>query len=172
MQNSVTFEMNLTKKIYLRSVYSSLDFISDIGGLFGALMPLFTAILTIFNFYASYQFIMHDLFTTRQDSKEEDEGQDELVNTKGKKKLKVKTAGSFKRFVQEKTVHNNVQWNSCKTMCLNLRTFVRPRFLCLCCSPNQSRSQRLESKGFRHVLKEVSIVNILKQIRVLQGVVS
>ena len=50
MQNAVTFEMNLTKKMYYRSVYSSLDFISDIGGLFGALMPLFTAILTIFNF--------------------------------------------------------------------------------------------------------------------------
>ena len=70
MQNSVTFEMNMTKKIYLRSVYSSLDFVSDIGGLFGALMPLFTAILTTFNFYASYQFIMHDLFTSRQSSKE------------------------------------------------------------------------------------------------------
>ena len=74
MQNAVTFEMNLTKKMYYRSVYSSLDFISDIGGLFGALMPLFTAILTIFNFYASYQFIMHDLFTTRESAKEEDEG--------------------------------------------------------------------------------------------------
>ena len=73
MQNSVTFEMNMTKKIYLRSVYSSLDFVSDIGGLFGALMPLFKVILMILNFYASYQFIMHDLFTSRQSNNEEGE---------------------------------------------------------------------------------------------------
>ena len=54
MQNAITFEMNLSKKIFYRSVYSSLDFISDIGGLFGAIQPLALAVLLIFNFYASY----------------------------------------------------------------------------------------------------------------------
>ena len=62
MQNAITFEMNLSKKIFYRSVYSSLDFISDIGGLFGAVSPLVMGLLTIMNFYASYQDLMNDLF--------------------------------------------------------------------------------------------------------------
>ena len=62
MQNAITFEMNLNKKKYFRRVYSFLDFLSDLGGLFGATRPIILAILTIFNFYASYQFIMHELF--------------------------------------------------------------------------------------------------------------
>ena len=51
-------------------MYSGLDFTSDIGGLFGALRPLVRAVLTIFNFYASYQFIMYDLFVTRDKNKD------------------------------------------------------------------------------------------------------
>ena len=62
MQNAITFEMNLNKKKYFRRVYSFLDFLSDLGGLFGATRPIILAILTVFNFYASYQFIMHELF--------------------------------------------------------------------------------------------------------------
>lgn len=62
MQNAITFEMNLNKKKYFRRVYSFLDFLSDVGGLFGATRPIILAILTVFNFYASYQFIMHELF--------------------------------------------------------------------------------------------------------------
>ena len=58
----VTYEMFLSKRIYYRSVYSSLDFISDIGGLFGAVSPLVMGLLTIMNFYASYQDLMNDLF--------------------------------------------------------------------------------------------------------------
>ena len=61
-QNAITFEMNLNKKKYFRSVYSFLDFLSDLGGLFGATRPIILAILTVFNLYASYQFIMHELF--------------------------------------------------------------------------------------------------------------
>ena len=59
---TITYEMFLSKRIYYRSVYSSLDFNSDIGGLFGAISPLVMGFLTVMNFYASYQFLMNDLF--------------------------------------------------------------------------------------------------------------
>ena len=62
MLTTITFEMFLSKRIYYRSVYSSLDFISDIGGLFGAVSPLVMGFLTIMNFYAGYQFLLNDLF--------------------------------------------------------------------------------------------------------------
>ena len=62
-----------------------------------------------------------------------------------------------------------MQWSTCKTMCLNIRTFVNPRYQRLCCQPQNNRKYRLETLGFKHVLKEISIVNILKQLRVLKA---
>ena len=64
---------------------------------------------------------------------------------------------------------NDVQWNTPKAIGLNLRTFCNPRCNCQSESARNSRSQRLEVKGYQHVIKEVSIVNILKQLRVLQA---
>ena len=56
-----------------------------------------------------------------------------------------------------------------KAIYLNLRTFCNPRYICLSESERNSRSNKLEVKGFKHMLKEISIVNILKQLRVLQA---
>ena len=77
----------------------------------------------------------------------------------------------MKSFTHRKEVRNNVQWDVCKTICLNLRTFVNPRYLCLCCAPDGSRKQRLEVKAYRKVMKEISIVNILKQLRVVGAMI-
>ena len=56
--------MSLDSLDYYRRVYSWGDYISDLGGLFGALSPLCYAVLTIINFYSSYQFLMDELFVT------------------------------------------------------------------------------------------------------------
>lgn len=108
---------------------------------------------------------MYDLFTSREHKKEK------VKRAKTAPELKKVKEASFKRFNVPKDVRNNVQWNTCKTMCLNLRTFVKPRYLCLCCAPKNSREQKLEVKSFKHIMQEVSIVNILKQLRVLKAAV-
>ena len=46
--------MSLDKANYIRSVYSSLDFAADLGGLYGALSPIFGGILLVLNFWGSY----------------------------------------------------------------------------------------------------------------------
>ena len=48
MWNAITYEMSLTRRAYSRTVYNSLDFLSEIGGLFSALGPLGGVIITIF----------------------------------------------------------------------------------------------------------------------------
>ena len=63
-QNAITIEMNLDSRMYHRKVYSWGDYISDMGGLFGALSPISISILTIVNFYSAYQYLMDDLFVT------------------------------------------------------------------------------------------------------------
>ena len=53
-QNALTIEMSLDLRVYHRKVYSWGDYVSDMGGLFGALSPICMSILTIINFYSSY----------------------------------------------------------------------------------------------------------------------
>ncbi len=47
-QNAVTYEMSQTKRVFVRNVYTVLDIMGDLGGLFGALTPMFAIIVTMF----------------------------------------------------------------------------------------------------------------------------
>ena len=46
--------MSQTRVEYKRFVYSLIDFLGEIGGLFGAIMPLFTLLVTIFQFRGTF----------------------------------------------------------------------------------------------------------------------
>ena len=61
MHNSITYEMSLSRVEYTRTVYGSLDFLRDIGGLFAALGPFFGIIVTIFQYRGSYLNLMSDM---------------------------------------------------------------------------------------------------------------
>ena len=61
-------------------------------------------------------------------------------------------------------VKNDVQWNSFKTIRLNLSTFCPRLFKCL----KKDRSMKLRVKAYKHILKEISIENIIKRLRVLK----
>ena len=46
-QNSITFEMSLSRNEYTRTVYSFMDFLGDLGGLFSALGPFFGTLIAM-----------------------------------------------------------------------------------------------------------------------------
>ena len=48
--NSVTYEMSLTRLHYTRIVYSFLDLMKDIGGLFSAIGPIFGLIVNLLQY--------------------------------------------------------------------------------------------------------------------------
>ena len=48
IQNAITFEISLTERSFIRTVYTFLDLLKDVGGLFGALAPLCTLLVTAF----------------------------------------------------------------------------------------------------------------------------
>ena len=54
------FDNDLYK--YVRNVYTILDLLRDIGGLYGALNAIFTAIVFILNFDGLYQWLTSKLF--------------------------------------------------------------------------------------------------------------
>ena len=62
--------MSLDQTKYIRTVYSGLDYASDLGGLYGALSPIFVALITVLNFWGSYQHVMDHVFASHQDQNE------------------------------------------------------------------------------------------------------
>ena len=62
---TITFEVSLDQHFYLRTVYSSLDFLSEIGGLFTAFSSICKIIIGALNHYGSFQFVMGDNFYFR-----------------------------------------------------------------------------------------------------------
>ena len=103
-QNIVTYEVSTTHRQYYRSVYSILDFLSEMGGLFSAFGSLCLLVISSLNFNGSYQYLMRDNFYSRRE------------------------IGKMGPFAVGATVkvdgRNDTQWSSFKTMMLNMRTFL------------------------------------------------
>ena len=47
-QNAVTFEVSSDRNNYFRNVYTILDLLSDVGGLFGAIQPICYGLILLF----------------------------------------------------------------------------------------------------------------------------
>lgn len=115
----------------LRQRYGSLEFFSDIGGLFSAINPLCMTLVIILQYYGPYHFVMNELFGFR---------------SKGNRKQPSKI---------EKE-HEGLEIKSvCKYIKLNCQLFVSCSHSC-CLRPNHKR--RLIIKSYHHFLKEVDIV--------------
>ena len=63
--NMVTYEVSTTHKRYFRSVYSILDFLSEMGGLFTAFGSLCFLVISSLNYFGSYQYLMAESFFNR-----------------------------------------------------------------------------------------------------------
>ena len=57
--------MSLDQIYYFRTVYTTLDFLSEIGGLFTAFGRLALLMITALNYFGSFQFVMADNFYYR-----------------------------------------------------------------------------------------------------------
>ena len=62
-QYSITFELSLSEMQYRRHVYSIIDCIGDIGGLYGALFPICSILVVILQFKGEYLFLMSEMFS-------------------------------------------------------------------------------------------------------------
>ena len=138
--NAITFEISLTNVVYYRRVYSVLDLMGDLGGLLGALTPLFFGIVKIFHYRSSYMHITGELFGTSKSSF--DVGQ----------------------YIYKP--RNTIQWNCCRVSIFNLK--LRMPGWCCCCK--LSKQERLFEKSYRTVEKEVNITYIMRQIRALKQI--
>ena len=69
MWNAITYELSRDQIKYYRRVYSVLDLMSDLGGLYGSLTPVCMTLVYCLQYRSSYQFVMNDMFVDRKDDK-------------------------------------------------------------------------------------------------------
>ena len=61
---SVTYEISLSEMIYTRTVYSGLDFLRDMGGLFAAIKILSQCLVSFCQHRGAMMFVMTEMFAT------------------------------------------------------------------------------------------------------------
>ena len=61
-QNAITFEISTEEKRFIRSTYSIIDFLAELGGVVSAVTPTCIGILTFFQFQGAQNYLMADLF--------------------------------------------------------------------------------------------------------------
>ena len=61
-QNSITYEVSLKQSTYTREVFSFVELLSSIGGLYRSISAIFYCIVISIYFHGVYQFMMDDLF--------------------------------------------------------------------------------------------------------------
>ena len=66
--NAVTFELSLSLDVYERQVFSLLDILSDIGGLYGSLKVIFYIVITFFQWNGHHMYLMKDMFNAEEKS--------------------------------------------------------------------------------------------------------
>ena len=140
--------MSLDRVYLIRKVPTILDLFSELGGLFTSISRLFLLIISILNYFGSYQFLMAQMFYSKSNIGGKDD--------------------PFKDNIMERIdMRNDVQWNSRRTLMLNMKTFLPKSCLCCCC--RHDKKSRRKSKAFRHILHETSITHIITQLRVLNA---
>ena len=63
---SVTIEMDLSLIAYERTLYTFFELLSDVGGLSGILVTIFTVIVSIWNFNSFENIMVSNLFKMRK----------------------------------------------------------------------------------------------------------
>ena len=64
-QNAITFEMSMNRNEYTRTVYSIMDFMSELGGLFSAITLIFGTIIAVLQYRGMYMIITNVMAKSR-----------------------------------------------------------------------------------------------------------
>ena len=95
----------------MRSVYSTINLASDLGGLFTVMRAFCLVILIITNSYGSYHFLMAELFTTRMK---------EVKMTSGVNLSNKRRGTQMRSYTHRLEPNNDVQWSTLKSLLITI----------------------------------------------------
>lgn len=132
-----------------------LDFLGDIGGLFGALGPLCASTVTLFQYRGSYMYLASTMLSNP-------ERPDDLTSSQITQDVTEKGAGYMSK----------IQWSCFNIICFNCK-FRPPRAIVnkvfKCCK--MSSRERIYAAKYKQMEKEISISYIVRTLRVIKEVV-
>ena len=134
---AVTYELSRDLKIVRRKVYGILDFLGDMGGLAGALQALFAAIIIIFQYKVSINYISNRTYLIRDG--------DERAN----KKVKLPPHDNE---AEDEVVLKRIPIGFFSSIWLSLQRIMA---FCTCC---HSRRDKFSHAADRMVKEELKIV--------------
>ncbi len=164
--------MSYDQTIHTRTTYNLLDYLRDIGGLFGALNAIFGAIVFVLNFDGLYQLLTSTLF--RVQTLDQASQNMRLQRMRGKNQLQRSLSLSLAKKVTGTidskvgiSSYSSVNFSFFSTMILNIKRFTPACCRVLCCK--ETTKDRMFKRGYQKFRKEIDIVNVLKQLRILKS---
>ena len=171
---SVVFKLDQDRLLIQRIVYSILDYLGDIGGLFGTFTGLATAFSLILNFHGVYHLLTSLLF--KVETPNMNSSQKANTSTNGAEGLKSLFASKLAAELNsriDKTTNiqefQRVNQNFFTTLILNFKLIVPKSCRCLCCK--ESTKDRIFTQGYHKLKQEIEISSILKNLRVVKAAI-
>ena len=146
--------MSLDEKVTKRGVMTFIDWLSQVGGLMAMLVRIIYVVITTLNFDSLSQVLVRKLYFVQSKIKME-------IN-----QTKVSDEEAHQAFKSRQRVSKVMFVPKLKAYFSGLRLlFCKRRY-------KPTHEQRIERKGMKKLQRELNIVNIIKQIRFLQGAVN
>ena len=138
---------------YVRSAYTILDFLRDIGGLFGAVHGIFSAFVFLLNFESLYQWLTSQLFRVQlkddyqigQSNRSDERRNGPVMLEKVASRIKDSISKDLDKNVSIQRFES-MNWSIFGSCCLNIKWMLPSKCKCLCL--RESTRDRMFKRGF------------------------
>ena len=161
--NAVTYELSDTNHVYYRSVYTFLDWLRDIGGLYGSISAFCIAIVFIVQFQGQNMYLMAKLYAANTELPQ----QGGCFGCRSAKTNEISPSSGKSLQDQHK-----LRWHLGQVFMTNLKRFCKDhtKVQKYCCCLRSTQRDQVFINGYEKLTEEIRITNVLKQIRVMEGV--
>lgn len=152
--NSYPFQFQIllsnTENVYTRRAYSLYDLLIKIGGLFSSIFIIINIFVTFFQAYFLNFSLISKLYLIQDQIPQESTTQQEQLEKelKGREKFQLSFC--------EQVLNGLCNWKCCITYCF-----------CFC-SKLAIRNRKILRIGYKKVLKDLDLINIIKQIKAMK----
>ena len=141
-----------------RTVYNFMNWLTDIGGLYGAIYAICLGVVSISQFQGANMLLMTELFGKPSTAPA---GRNSK-RLSASSPLALQRSTSIRGAKGSKSSDNfDVQWNCSRVIKLNLQLMCPAKFLC-CCLKMKKENSRIFYNGYKELEKEVHINYVLK----------
>lgn len=172
---SVVIRMDPDQLTVQRIVYTMLDYLGDIGGLYGTFNGFCIVMNLFLNFNGVYHLLTSSTYQVQSKISNLNLQNFNRQSSSGNANLSMLMQSIGKKLDEQMESSANiqeykdVQWSFFSSLRLNMMLVMPDKFRCLCCK--ETTKDRLFKQGYKKLKKEVEIQTILKTLRVVKAAI-